>query len=297
MSDRPGEPGRLADDRADLRADCARCVGLCCVAPAFAASADFAIDKPAGRACPNLGADFGCRIHDGLRDRGFAGCAVFDCFGAGQHVTQVTFGGGDWRADPAVATSMFAVFPVMRQLKELLWHLAEALARLPDGPLREEVDRAREQTRRLTGSGPDALASVDAAASRQELGPLLDRVSQTVRAEVGGPGADHRGADLIGTNLRGADLRAAGLRGAYLLGADLRGADLRFADLLSADLRAADVRAARLDGSLFLTQPQLDAAIGDASTTVPSSLRRPRHWSTSLTPAEQGARRRQRRRR
>ena len=42
-----------ADSRARLRADCARCAGLCCVAPAFAASADFAIDKPAGHACPH----------------------------------------------------------------------------------------------------------------------------------------------------------------------------------------------------------------------------------------------------
>ncbi|HEY6597232.1 MAG TPA: pentapeptide repeat-containing protein, partial [Asanoa sp.] len=42
----------MEDRRAELRADCTRCVGLCCVAPAFSASADFAIDKPAGRPCP-----------------------------------------------------------------------------------------------------------------------------------------------------------------------------------------------------------------------------------------------------
>jgi len=45
-------------------------------------------DKPAGRPCPNLGADFGWGIHDSLRKRGFPGCAVFDCFGAGQQVIQ-----------------------------------------------------------------------------------------------------------------------------------------------------------------------------------------------------------------
>ena len=52
MSDHPGT--RRLDPRSDLRADCERCVGLCCVAPAFSASADFAIDKAAGRPCPNL---------------------------------------------------------------------------------------------------------------------------------------------------------------------------------------------------------------------------------------------------
>jgi hypothetical protein len=32
-----------------LTADCSRCAGLCCVATAFTASSDFAIDKPGGR--------------------------------------------------------------------------------------------------------------------------------------------------------------------------------------------------------------------------------------------------------
>ena len=80
--------------RAHLRADCSRCAGLCCVAPAFAASADFAIDKPAGTPCPNLRDDFRCGIHAAAAaSAGFPGCEVFDCFGAGQQLTQVTFGG------------------------------------------------------------------------------------------------------------------------------------------------------------------------------------------------------------
>nr|BFE68040.1 hypothetical protein GCM10020092_013410 [Actinoplanes digitatis] len=65
----------------ELRADCGRCAGLCCVAPAFARSADFAIDKPAGRPCPNLAEDFRCGIHERLPEKGFRGCVVFDCFG------------------------------------------------------------------------------------------------------------------------------------------------------------------------------------------------------------------------
>lgn len=66
-----------------LRGDCGNCFGLCCVAPAFAASADFAIDKKAGQPCPNLQADNHCGIHGQLRDRGFTGCTVFDCFRCG----------------------------------------------------------------------------------------------------------------------------------------------------------------------------------------------------------------------
>lgn len=86
------------DPLLELRADCGQCFGLCCVALPFARSADFAIDKGAGEPCPNLESDFRCGIHTRLRRTGFTGCTVYDCFGAGQRVSQVTFGGVDWRS-------------------------------------------------------------------------------------------------------------------------------------------------------------------------------------------------------
>ena len=98
--------------RRELTADCSRCAALCCVLPAFAASADFAVDKPAGTPCLNLLTDDRCGIHAQLRPRGFPGCVVFDCLGAGQRLTQHTFGGRSWRDDPATARAMAATFPV-----------------------------------------------------------------------------------------------------------------------------------------------------------------------------------------
>src|SRR5947209_16859727 len=143
--------------RLGLRADCERCFGLCCVAPAFSASADFAIDKDAGQACPNLQSDFRCGIHKSLRQQGFPGCAVYDCFGAGQKVAQVTFGGQDWRQAPRTAKRMFEVFSIMRQLHELLWYLTEALTLQAARPLHGEVGLALHATERLTHYGPEAL--------------------------------------------------------------------------------------------------------------------------------------------
>ena len=276
-------PAGLVDERRDLRADCSRCQGLCCVAPAFARSADFAIDKPAGRACPELSADFSCGIHADLRAKGFPGCAFFDCFGAGQQVVQVLFPGQDWRRTPEAAGSMFAVFNAVRQLKELLWYLAEALAALPLGPLHDEVDRAQAQTRCLVNTPAPHLEQLDLAGHRSQVGPLLAQVSEALRAGVPGRGRDRVGADLIGAKMSGADLHGISLRGAYLLGADLRAADLSRTDLLGADLRGADLRGARMVDSLFLTQPQLDAARGDSQTSLPEWLARPGHWSG--TPA------------
>jgi uncharacterized protein YjbI with pentapeptide repeats len=266
----------------ELRADCSRCVGLCCVALAFAASADFALDKLAGDACPNLGPDFRCGIHARLREEGFPGCVAYDCFGAGQHLTQATFDGLDWRRSPGAAERMFEAFAVMRNLHELGWYLAEALAMAATRPVHPELRVALDEIESLTHEPADALLAVDVAGRREAVGTLLGKASELARAGAGSVPRrrqlDRRGADLAGADLHGQDLRGANLRGAMLIGADLRGADLRTADLAGADFRGADVAGADLRGSLFLTQAQLEAANGDPGTRLLPALVRPAHW-------------------
>jgi uncharacterized protein YjbI with pentapeptide repeats len=272
-----GNPS-LGVGRVNLLADCENCFGLCCVALTFTASADFAIDKDAGEPCVNLRPDFRCGIHQRLRQDGFQGCTVYDCFGAGQKISQDTFGGKDWRETPGTAKQMFAALPVMRQLHELLWYLTEALTLRPARQLHAEIGVALEKVERLTRSEPDALLALDVAAHRQDVNVLLLRTSELVRAGSRPQKKARRGADLMGANLKGADLKGADLRGAYLIGADLRGADLRLADLIGADFRTADVRGANFSGSIFLTQSQVNAAKGDSATKLPLTLTRPSHW-------------------
>uniref|UniRef100_UPI001C2F6CF1 pentapeptide repeat-containing protein n=1 Tax=Streptomyces sp. TRM64462 TaxID=2741726 RepID=UPI001C2F6CF1 len=253
MSPRTSHPRHTPHtERADLRADCANCFGLCCVALPFARSADFAADKPAGTPCGHLRADFRCGIHDRLRDSGYNGCTVFDCFGAGQKVSTVTFGGRSWREDPESARAMYEVFPVMRQLHELLRYTAEALDLPAARPVHRDLRRAHARVDALTRAPADELRALDVAPVRAEVGALLLRASELARAGVPGRRRDHRGADLMGARLRGAKLRGASLRGAYLIGADLSGADLRDADVIGADLRDADLSGADLTGALFL---------------------------------------------
>ncbi|MFE0733721.1 pentapeptide repeat-containing protein [Streptomyces sp. NPDC058855] len=262
-----------------LRGDCANCFGLCCVALPFARSADFAVDKPSGDPCRNLRDDFRCGIHTRLRPSGFQGCTVYDCFGAGQHVSQVTFGGVSWRAAPETARQMYEVFPVVRQLHELLRYLTEALGRRAARGLHGELGTALARVEELTALDADALEKLDVASVRGEVNPLLLRTSELVRAEAGGrPPKSRRGADLIGKRLREARLRGADLRGALLIAADLTGADLSLTDLIGADLRDAQLAGADLTDALFLTQPQLNAARGDAATRLPDGFERPAHW-------------------
>ena len=276
----------LPDPRREaLQADCANCFGLCCVALAFEKSADFAIDKDAGEPCIYLQEDFHCGIHARLRESGFKGCTVYECFGAGQKLSHVSFGGRSWRQAPDTRNLMFALLPVMRQLHELLWYLNEAMEMPEARPIRDELVRAYDETEQITQGSPEEVHSVDVASHRERVNAVLSRTSELVRtssiseAQVSkrsrkiGPGAD-----LMGAQLAEQDLRGSNLRGACLIAADLSGADLRAVDLIGADLRDSNLSGADLSTSFFLTQSQLNSAKGNPATRLPPSLTRPAHW-------------------
>jgi len=287
-----------------LAADCSRCVGLCCVAPAFAASADFAFSKPAGVACRHLAPDASCTIHDRLIPSGFPGCVAYDCFGAGQRVVAL-FGGGP-RSAP-----MLSAYETVRQLHELLWYVADALSRPPAAPVHAAIADARRAIEAAIAGGPPSIEATDPAAHRATVAPLLRRASALTRTAVPPAagrdlagrdlagrdlagrdlagrdlaGRDLAGRDLAGRDLAGRDLSRADLSTASLIGADLRGAGLQVADLLAADLRGANLDGADLSGALYLTRTQVGSARGSATTRLPDGLPRPAHWRTARSSA------------
>ena len=242
-----GQAGPVeADPRRELRADCTRCFGLCCVAPAFAASADFAIDKPAGRPCPNLGTDFRCGIHARAaraRLRRVRRVRLLRCRTAASPRSRSAAGTGagrrSWprRCSPRSpccgrCTSCSGTWP-----RRSRW----------TPPARCTASWAGRGTR-SSGSpvaGPRTCWRWTWPAHRDRVNALLRPASELARAGIARPGRTP-GADLAGRDLRRVDLRGANLRGAALIGADLRGADLRLADLTGADLRAANLGGADL---------------------------------------------------
>ncbi len=252
-----------------LVADCEQCFALCCVLLPFSAVSGFGIDKPGGTPCPNLAEDDRCSIHATLRRDGWAGCATFDCFGAGQQVSQVTYGGVSWREHDDLG-EMAAVLSVMRLLHEMLAHLTEVGRRSPD----QATSELRDEVVGLTGATPTELLTLD-------VDELHDRVAAAL-AEAADrlcSGVDLRRRDLAGHDLRDRDLLGADLRGAVLIRADLRDLDLGPADLLGADLRDADLRGTDLGEALFLSRFQVNAALGDSRTVLPHALPRPAHWA------------------
>lgn len=251
----------------DLRSDCSQCFALCCVLLPYSADAGFGADKAGGTPCGNLADNDSCTIHADLLGTGWRGCTIFECFGSGQHVSQVTYEGRSWRDATVNRGEMAAVFSAMRVIHEMLFHLQDALERRPQSHAALEV---RDRLVAIREGSPDDILTVDLGDLVDEVGDVLREVSADVR---GGEGASRR--DLMGRDLRRMPLGNANLRGALLIASDLRGVDLGQADLLGADLRDARLGGADLAQTLFLSQPQLNAAQGDADTQVPLRLRHP----------------------
>ena len=104
---------------------------------------------------------------------------------------------------------------------------------------------------------------------------LKRRDSENQNLELDLRGADLRRANLWRAQLRGAWLPRARLERAWLAGANLAGSYL-----LDTNLRGTNLEGACLWGVEGLTQDQVNAAKGDASTVLPDGLIRPVHWTT-----------------
>ncbi len=167
-------------DAIDLKADCTRCAALCCMAPAFDKSLSFGIDKPAQTPCPNLDEAGACVIHEKLTERGFSGCVAYQCFGAGQRVTQDIFAGRSWLAEPQLKASMTRAFMALRQIHELLAMLAEA-GKLPlDAAERRTLTELAGAMQPAGGWSEETLAS----APLEEMAAQTHQFLQSLRRHV-----------------------------------------------------------------------------------------------------------------
>lgn len=165
-----------------LTADCERCCALCCIAPPFSASQDFAFDKAAQVKCLNMAEDFHCTIHSDLKVRGFQGCVAYECYGAGQKVTQTTFKGVTWRDKPDIAVVMFDVFMSMRVIHELMMYLTEALKLEVAQSLSVEIQHKLDELERLGLQDAEDLRILDVSSHKREVDVLLQRIGKLVRA-------------------------------------------------------------------------------------------------------------------
>ncbi len=142
------------------------------MAPAFDCSEQFAFDKPACAACPNLDPDDRCRIHDRLEPEGFGGCVLFDCLGAGQRVVQQLYPGRSWREEPELLPQMWQALTALRAVHEQILFL-QAAGKLPlSEDERGTLDALLAEMEPDGGWTPEGLA-VSGVAARQRAAVFL----------------------------------------------------------------------------------------------------------------------------
>jgi hypothetical protein len=145
------------------------------VGPAFDRSDEFAIDKPACVACPNLDEEDGCSIHHRLEKAGFRGCILYDCLGAGQRVVQELYAGRSWRADPDLLPEMWRALTSLRGVHELILLLATAAKAPLSVAERRTLEALQAELEPAGGWTPESLEAFAA-------GPVPGRVRAFLRS-------------------------------------------------------------------------------------------------------------------
>ena len=107
------ENNKYATLKETLKIACEKCSGICCVALYCTKTDGFPENKEAGIPCKHLKSDFRCAIHTVLANKNMKGCLAYDCFGAGQKVTQHFYPNENWKTNPEKATEIFRVFMII----------------------------------------------------------------------------------------------------------------------------------------------------------------------------------------
>ena len=265
--------GNYAGLQEKLKIDCEKCSALCCIALFCTRTDGFPANKDAGIPCKHIKNDFRCDIHSKLVSKKMRGCLAYDCFGAGQKVTQLYPFGVDWKSNPNQAGEIFQVFMIVFQLHQMEWYLIEALSLAVDEHLKSDIMELISQDEQMTAQRPDEILRLDVDSYRQNVNQTLKKVSEKITTSYSGCVKDFSGKDFKRANLEGRDFSMS-----LMIAANLEGCSLRHASFLGADMRDANIKNTDLSQCAFLTQMQINSAKGNGNTKLPQNLLLPDSW-------------------
>ena len=247
--------------------DCEKCSGLCCVALFFSKSDGFPHDKIAGKPCQHLLSDYRCEVHHELNHRQLKGCLSYDCLGAGQITTHL-YAIDDWH-NPKIREEIFNVFMIVYHIQQSTYYLDECL-QIPEASL------YIEEGHRLLNIKDNILSSkefvyFDVVNYRKSINHILKSVISKI--------TNKHYTDIVGKNFSGKNLDKTDFSMSLLIGANLEGCSLVNACFLGTDMRDVHIKNTDLSQCHFLTQAQINSAIGNQSTILPHHLSMPSSYS------------------
>lgn len=200
------------------------------------------------------------------------GCLAYDCCGAGQIVTRL-YGAENWKSNPSTAQEEFDVFVKSFYLQQILWYLSEVITLQPAKELWKEADIFSDELHLLLKSSPQEILDFDIASFKRNVNVLLNRAWTKVKTQVGNSNNLEKKKDFIGHNFKKSKLVGCDFSSTLLIAANLEGCDLTGCNFLGTDMRDTNIKNANLSKSIFLTQGQVNAAIGNLNTRIPKHLK------------------------
>lgn len=261
-----------------LAINCEECCGICCAALYYTKMDGFPEDKAAGKPCGNLRDDFKCSIHNKLMECKLKGCIAYDCFGAGQKVTQAIYGGLDWKKNLKLAEQMFQVFLTVFELHQMLWYLIQAGMNSSDDVLTNHIDHLIEENVKMTELSAEELFRLDLEPYRSQVNQVLKETCNLVYNNTQSSSDKQHSGNYMGKNFKKQNLDGKDFSMTLLIAANLEGCSLNAANFLGADMRDTNLKNTDLTKSLFLTQMQINTAMGNKNTRLPEYLNMPETW-------------------
>ena len=258
--------------------NCEKCSGLCCVALYFTKSDGFPKDKEAGIPCKNLQADYKCKVHSTLSQQGLKGCMAYDCFGAGQYVTNHLNALPNWLTiSPEEADRIFNSYLVVLRVHQTLWYLSQCLILRLSQSEKDQAKSLIDEGRELIEKPIEMLAVLDTQLFGEKSNKYLKYICLVYQTQFSSTNK-MQAKNYMGKNLKQKNLAGKDFSMSLLIAANLEQANLYGANFLGADMRDTNVWNTDLSQCLFLTQFQINAAKGNHHTILPPYLSRPKVW-------------------
>ena len=261
----------------ELKVDCSKCSGLCCTALFFSKIDGFPEDKIAGKPCTKLQNNYLCKIHNDLEKLNMKGCIGYDCFGAGQHVTQCIYKGETWKTLGEKSQEIFDVFVVIFQLYQIRYFLEEARTIIPARELWGEIEKLINENEMLCNYTPENILNIDVEGHRSNVNNVLKKICTCV-TKCFKSNNNKKGGEYLGRNFKNRDLSGVDLSMKLLIAANFDGCTFDGTIFLGSDTRDTNFSNADLREAVFLTQGQINSARGNRNTKLPKHLEYPVTW-------------------
>lgn len=258
-------------DKHNFKIDCSKCCGLCCSALFFSKVDGFPENKKAGIPCSNLQENFFCKIHNKLEETNLKGCIGYDCFGAGQYVTQNLYNGETWLTLKNKKDEIFNVFIIIYQLFQIRYYLEEGKNIIKSNNLINNIkDLILENNAFITLSPTDIL-KINLKDYRAKVNICLKEVHNNLNIKK-------LNKVLYGKNFKLKNMNNLDLSMELLIGSNFDGCTFNETTFLGSDTRDANFSNANLSKAFFITQGQINSAKGNKNTRLPKDLDYPVTW-------------------